>query len=87
MKKFTLCLTANILLTVTSGTYCRQNNKSVFDKANNIVTKISNIITVFQPYLLTTRILYYNTYRANTPHNIQASFPATNRTIHNSHLS
>lgn len=39
-----------------------QNNgkQNAFDKANNVANKVSNIIAVFQPYLLKARLIFYD---------------------------
>ena len=61
MKKYNLLLTLTVLLTATFSTYAQQGNRTnVFDKANNNITKVSNIIAVFQPYLLKARQLFYD---------------------------
>jgi hypothetical protein len=61
MKKVNLLLVLTVLITVSSGAYSQQGaKKDIFDKANNTVTKVSNIIAVFQPYLLKARQLYYD---------------------------
>jgi hypothetical protein len=61
MKKYNLLLTVTALLTAALSAYSQQGNRTnIFDKANNSVTKVSNIIAVFQPYLLKARQLYYD---------------------------
>ena len=61
MKTKDLLLVITVLFTASSGAYSQQGNRTnIFDKANNTVTKVNNIIAVFQPYLLKTRQLFYD---------------------------
>jgi len=61
MKTKDLLLVITVLFTASSGAYSQQSNRTnIFDKANNTVTKVNNIIAVFQPYLLKTRQLFYD---------------------------
>ncbi len=61
MKKINLLPVLIILLTTCFDAYSQQNNKpDIFTKANNTATKASSLISVFQPYLLKARQLFYD---------------------------
>jgi hypothetical protein len=61
MKKTNLVLPLIISLTAYERAYPQQNSKpDILDKANHTVIKASNIIAVFQLYLLKARQLYYD---------------------------
>ena len=59
MKKINLLPVLLVLLATSFSAYSQQNNKpNIFDKANNTANKASNLIAVFQPYLLKARQLF-----------------------------
>ncbi|HZX59816.1 MAG TPA: hypothetical protein VFE54_13860 [Mucilaginibacter sp.] len=61
MKKYCIILAFAASLTAHLCAYAQQGNQSnIFDKANNTANKVTNIIAVFQPYLLKARQLYYD---------------------------
>lgn len=61
MKKATILTIITALLTAGYYANAQQNNRTdLFNKANNTANKISNIIAVFQPYLLKARELFYD---------------------------
>lgn len=61
MKAPTGSFPAVLLLLISVSLSAQNNNKQdVFQKANNAVNKVSNIIAVFQPYLLKARQIYYD---------------------------
>ncbi|MCO5947643.1 hypothetical protein [Mucilaginibacter flavidus] len=61
MKKINHLPVLILLLITAFDAYSQQNNKiSIFDKVNNTTTKASNLIAVFQPYLLKARQLFYD---------------------------
>ena len=53
-----------------------QNNPDAFQKTNNAVNKVSNVIAVFQPFLLKARQIYYDSKQLinNTKANADAAF-------------
>jgi len=61
MKKLNLLPVLIILFITSFSAYSQQNNKpNIFDKANNTANKASNLIAVFQPYLLKARQLFFD---------------------------
>lgn len=61
MKKLNILLLVFIVLTTVRHVNAQQGNKqNVFDKANNTLNKASNLIAVFQPYLLKSRELFFD---------------------------
>ena len=62
MKKYTFLFLQLQIFTLFSVPGLAQNSgkQDVFQKANNTVNKVSNVIAVFQPYLLKARQLFYD---------------------------
>lgn len=61
MKKISVVITAAIIFLPFSGFTQNPGKPDVFQKANNAVNKVNNVLAIFQPYLLKARQLFYDT--------------------------
>ena len=60
MKKIPIVITALVIFLPFSGFAQNPGKPDAFQKANNAVNKVNNVLAIFQPYLLKARQLFYD---------------------------